>query len=103
MEKPQKLSYHWEGHIYLALNEFKNPHFLADQLPNLLQTTHSVIQCHTGVQKPNIIIYIFSGGVYCQRRTSPHDDQETKHKSRGLLKAPLARFFKIIIIDTTKI
>lgn len=46
VKKPQKLSSHWEGHICLVLNEFKNPHFLADQLPNLLQTTHSVTQCH---------------------------------------------------------
>lgn len=49
MKKPQKPSSRWEEHIYLVLNEFKNPHFLADQLPNLLQMTRSVTQCHTGV------------------------------------------------------
>lgn len=55
LKKPQKPSSHWEGLIYLVLNELKDPHFPASQLPNLLQTTRLVTQCCMGVQKPNII------------------------------------------------
>lgn len=66
----KKLS-HRVRHIYLVSDELKNSHFLANQLPILLQTTHSGAQCLTGVQKSNIIIKIFSGGDLTAKCKSP--------------------------------
>lgn len=62
---------HRVGHIYLASDELMNSHFLAYQLPNLFQATHSGAQCLTGVQKSNIIIKIFSGGDLSAKYKSP--------------------------------
>lgn len=61
-EKPQKRLSLWAGHVYLVPSELKNSHFLASQLPNLLQTAHSVTLCHRGVQKSNVIIIFFLKG-----------------------------------------
>lgn len=68
-KKPQKWLSLWAGHVYLVPSELKNSHFLGSQLPNLLQTAHSVTLCHRSVQKSNVIIKFFlkGGVVSCQR------------------------------------